>query len=158
MSNIDKIMNITSDTNLLNLDSLDTVSKISRDYRQDESINYQLDKLNLKSQYFSTWKQFSKTDYFFRNTFIPDFLIKQIPIIKYKNHYTGATDYIDGISENDMSYPIMKGVDCYRRPFICIKSLSILQIIVSSICVWQIPKASSASKPLTISQFHSFIK
>jgi hypothetical protein len=34
----------------------------------------------------------------------------------------GATRYIDFIKENDVQYSIMKGVDCFRRSFIVIKT------------------------------------
>lgn len=33
----------------------------------------------------------------------------------------GLTDYIDYITVDDMTDPVMKGVDCFRRPFLAIK-------------------------------------
>ena len=38
----------------------------------------------------------------------------------------GATRYIDFIKESDVQYSIMKGVDCFRRSFIVIKTEIIL--------------------------------
>tara|TARA_B100000524_G_scaffold348076_1_gene251527 strand:- start:435 stop:1070 length:636 start_codon:yes stop_codon:yes gene_type:complete len=43
------------------------------------------------------------------------------PILPFKDHFIGI-DYIDGITVNDVSYPIMLGVDKYNRPFITIRT------------------------------------
>jgi hypothetical protein len=51
--------------------------------------------------------------------------IKQMlhfPELKWKNRFMGSTSYIDGINNEDMSVPIMFGIDnVYRRPFISFK-------------------------------------
>ena len=33
----------------------------------------------------------------------------------------GSTQYLDGIRDSDLSYPVMIGIDKFRRPFISIK-------------------------------------
>ena len=60
-------------------------------------------------------------DKFFENSFIPVNLLHKIPVLKFQDKFLGCTEYIDNIRYNDMQYPIMKGVDIYERPFICIK-------------------------------------
>jgi hypothetical protein len=45
---------------------------------------------------------------------------KNIPIIDIGKK-CGHTDYIDFIVESDMKYPVMKGVDICRRPFLALK-------------------------------------
>jgi hypothetical protein len=46
--------------------------------------------------------------------------LKNIPELDIGNR-VGYTDYIDFIKAEDMKFPIMKGVDCFRRPFLAIK-------------------------------------
>lgn len=53
------------------------------------------------------------------------------PILKYKSYFGG--DYIDCIKPNDMSSPIMFGIDFYRRPFISIRTYKHDQISVTTI-------------------------
>lgn len=45
---------------------------------------------------------------------------KNLPILDI-NQYVGRTGYIDFIKADDMEYPLMRGVDCLRRPFLAIK-------------------------------------
>jgi hypothetical protein len=44
------------------------------------------------------------------------------PILEYKEEFLGLTDYIDGILPQDMTHPIMMGVDKYKRAFIAIRT------------------------------------
>ena len=44
-----------------------------------------------------------------------------IPILEYQATFMGATDYLDGITCNDLSHPIMIGRDFYNRGFITIR-------------------------------------
>jgi hypothetical protein len=44
-----------------------------------------------------------------------------IPILEYQDDFMGATDYLDGISCNDLTHPIMIGRDCYNRGFLAIR-------------------------------------
>jgi hypothetical protein len=37
----------------------------------------------------------------------------------------GSTDYIDFIKTAEVKYPIVKGIDCYKRPFIVMKVISV---------------------------------
>jgi len=46
--------------------------------------------------------------------------IQDIPILDLGD-YVGHTGYIDFIKSKDMSSPIMRGIDCLRRPFLSIK-------------------------------------
>ena len=47
-------------------------------------------------------------------------IFHNIPILNV-DHSRGRTDYIDYIKHNDMTHPIMKGIDIYNRPFIAIR-------------------------------------
>lgn len=55
----------------------------------------------------------------FMNGFGVDY-IKNLPVLDIGKK-KGITDYIDFIGASDMKFPIMKGIDTYRRPFIAIK-------------------------------------
>lgn len=44
--------------------------------------------------------------------------IYEIPIIKFKEHFIGWTQYMDGVELCDVNAPIMIGVDNLNRPFI----------------------------------------
>ena len=57
----------------------------------------------------------------FTGTFIPLSLISNFELLKFKRSFLNGTDYIDNIYQNEMSKPIMIGVDFYNRPFLCIK-------------------------------------
>ena len=45
----------------------------------------------------------------------------QLPILDFKPSFLGFTDYLDNILENDLKFPIMRGIDCYQRNFIVVK-------------------------------------
>lgn len=47
-------------------------------------------------------------------------IMDNLPILDLKNR-RGRTDYIDFITFDEMPYNIMKGIDCYNRPFIAFK-------------------------------------
>ena len=47
-------------------------------------------------------------------------IMDNLPILDLKNR-RGCTDYIDYIRSDEMPYNIMKGIDCYNRPFIAFK-------------------------------------
>ena len=44
------------------------------------------------------------------------------PILKWKNEFLGDTGYIDGIRPEDVSHPVMLGVDTYGRAFATIRT------------------------------------
>ena len=44
-----------------------------------------------------------------------------IPILPCSKKFIGATDYIDGISTEDVTHSIMRGIDFYRRPYLCVR-------------------------------------
>ena len=44
------------------------------------------------------------------------------PILKYQRSYDGQSGYIDNIPMDDISYPIMIGIDNANRPFITIRT------------------------------------
>ena len=63
------------------------------------------------------------TDIFFDQEFfskvLPDRVsIEDIPILAFKTPFVGFTDYLDGIYPKDMEYCVMRGVDCFNRPFL----------------------------------------
>jgi hypothetical protein len=47
------------------------------------------------------------------------------PILEFKNKFIGYTDYIDSIRPDDLSEPIMIGVDCFKRAFVSIRTVII---------------------------------
>lgn len=55
------------------------------------------------------------------NAFGIDYLNK-LPVLDIENKM-GGTGYIDFIMVDDMTHPIMKGYDCYGRPFLSMKVL-----------------------------------
>lgn len=46
--------------------------------------------------------------------------LEELPVLDLKNR-RGATDYIDFVKNDEMTSPIMKGIDCFKRPFLAIK-------------------------------------
>ena len=63
---------------------------------------------------------FSKFKYNFQHFKHLSFLY-QLPIIDFKPSFLGFTDYLDNIQEDDINFPIMRGIDCYQRHYIVIK-------------------------------------
>lgn len=47
------------------------------------------------------------------------------PILSFNENFLGWTDYLDRIKPSDVSYPIMIGVDCFRRAFVTIRTSDI---------------------------------
>jgi len=47
-------------------------------------------------------------------------VIRELPVLDLGNR-GGSTDYIDFIRAEEMEFPVMRGVDKFRRPFIAIK-------------------------------------
>jgi len=45
----------------------------------------------------------------------------QLPLLDFKTSFLGFTDYLDNIQQNDLKFPIMRGIDYYQRHFIVIK-------------------------------------
>ena len=70
---------------------------------------------------FQKWKKLISIGKYFNKTILPKKLIELLPVLPWKRNYVGCTDYIDGIRAKDLTYPIMIGVDHFRRPFITIK-------------------------------------
>jgi len=46
-----------------------------------------------------------------------------LPILDLGNR-RGSTDYIDFVTNEDMNAPLMKGIDCFTRPFIAIRYIN----------------------------------
>ena len=44
----------------------------------------------------------------------------QLPVLDLKGR-TGKTDYLDFVKAEDMSAPLMKGTDAFRRPFVALR-------------------------------------
>jgi hypothetical protein len=49
-----------------------------------------------------------------------DFL--RYPVLHWQPSFQGSTDYIDNINPEDVSHPIMIGIDSYQRPFITLRT------------------------------------
>lgn len=47
--------------------------------------------------------------------------IYNIPFIKFSDSFLGYSDCIDNIKEKDVKYPVMIGLDYYKRPFFTFK-------------------------------------
>ncbi len=54
------------------------------------------------------------------NNLINSIELKDIPVLCINNR-TGRTDYIDFITSEDMTHNVMRGRDCYNRPFLAVK-------------------------------------
>ena len=80
----------------------------------------------LKKKYWNHLRYYQ----YFLDTIFPIELIKTIPIIKYKKHFVGPTQYMDRIKKKDLTSPIMIGIDHYRRPFVSIRYSSNIDKLV----------------------------
>ena len=58
--------------------------------------------------------------------------LENIPTLDVKNR-VGFTGYIDYIRCNEVTFPIMKGIDCLNRPFVVIKTYINDQIFMDTI-------------------------
>ena len=58
-----------------------------------------------------------------------------LPILKWKSYFEGSTGYIDQINPKNVTYPIMVGVDDYKRPYITIKTQSTFKKNIYSVVV-----------------------
>ena len=51
-------------------------------------------------------------------TFLKPLLkLGSIPLLPFKEDFLGSTDYIDRITQKDLTHAVMWGVDCYLRPY-----------------------------------------
>ena len=66
---------------------------------------------------------------YFKDTFLPMSIIRQLPFFPYKTSFIGGIDYIDSIYHTDIDVPIAISVDSHRRPFICLKGYSYIDDI-----------------------------
>ena len=90
-------------------------------YELKETLKYILEnRYNLKNRFvrFIEYKTLRKA---FKNTTFDDEIIYQFPIYNYKGNFLGGDDFINYIYPEDIKYPIMIGVDSWKRPFIIIK-------------------------------------
>ena len=106
----------------LNISDLYNIKLLNKELNNDIYLKKELDvKKTLLSNYLQIWKKLIGIGKYFNKTFFPKKLIKLLPVLPCKRTYVGCTDYIDGIRAKDLTYPIMIGVDHFRRPFITIK-------------------------------------
>jgi len=55
------------------------------------------------------------------DTFVAPFVRHyDVPVLAFQDRFMGATDYLDGIRQSDLTHPIMIGIDVYRRLFLCV--------------------------------------
>lgn len=47
--------------------------------------------------------------------------IASIPWIKHQDNFVGFTEYIDSIRPQHVQFPVMRGVDQFRRPYLVLK-------------------------------------
>ena len=71
--------------------------------------NLIMEKTTLLKKHFNLLKK-NKILKFFENTFLPYHLIKTLPVLKFQQRFIGG-DYIDGLVSDDLTEPIMIGVD-----------------------------------------------
>ena len=62
-------------------------------------------------------------------------ILALLPILKWKSYFEGSTGYIDQINPKNVSYPIMIGIDDYKRPYITIKTQSTFKKNIYSVVV-----------------------
>ena len=113
--NLEKYLHLKDLHNLKNTDK----ELYNNDYVSKE-IRYQKCILN---NYLKYWYIHSKILKYFKNSFFPEHLIRLLPVLQWKKKYIGCTDYIDCITETNLEYPIMIGIDHFKRPFLTIKYL-----------------------------------
>lgn len=56
-----------------------------------------------------------------QNLFNDEKTFKTLPVLEFKREFVGPTDYIDRIRVQDVSDPLMTGVDCYKRSLITLR-------------------------------------
>lgn len=49
------------------------------------------------------------------------------PILPWKSHFLGSTDYIDKIKASDVYEPVMLGIDVFDRPFVTLRTRQIIR-------------------------------
>lgn len=75
---------------------------------------------------------YRKFKYIFKHFKYISFL-NSLPILDFKPSFLGFTDYLDNIKENDLKYPLMRGIDCYQRHFLVLKYQILDSIRVNNI-------------------------
>jgi len=106
----------------LNISDLYNVKLLNKELNNDIYLQKELRvKIILASNHFQKWKKLISIGKYFNKTFLPKKVIEILPVLPWKRNYVGTSDYIDGIRAKDLTYPIMIGVDHFRRPFITIK-------------------------------------
>tara|TARA_Y100000816_G_scaffold292213_1_gene286423 strand:+ start:4417 stop:5004 length:588 start_codon:yes stop_codon:yes gene_type:complete len=75
--------------------------------------------LLIKNKYFNYLKKYKILKYLQEGPFKR--FANKYPILNWESNFLGYTGYIDNISLHNLSYPIMIGIDSYKRPFISIK-------------------------------------
>lgn len=76
---------------------------------------------NLVEKYFKKYKNYIQLDKYFSDSFIPKAIYQTLPQLSFQAHHMGGTHYLDRFISQDLNSPIMRGIDCYRRPFITLK-------------------------------------
>lgn len=115
--------------------------RVGKDYQHNIILPGQL---KLLKKYFNALKRYRVIKYF-QNTFLDYTFIKKLDILPCKDYFIGGTCYIDGIFyTEDMTNPIMIGLDKHRRPYLVIKgtcnenpfTLTIFQRYTDSKSTW----------------------
>lgn len=118
--NIYKIMNLNSDLIKLILNYLPDVvyqkNLLLSNNKLYKLKPYILNNIALKKKFVE--KNFSKD---IANLFSNS--LHNFPILTWKDRYCGSTGYLDQMRDNDIEYPIMIGIDNYKRSFIVISYL-----------------------------------
>ena len=90
-------------------------------YELKETLKYILkNRYNLKKR-FNRFIEYQNLKKNFKNTIFDEDFIYEFPIYNYHGNFLGGTDFINYIYPEDIYFPIMIGIDSWKRPFIIIK-------------------------------------
>jgi hypothetical protein len=116
--NYDLYNEICKNLNIGNLKNL-KIAYNDKEIHDSSDINLVNNK-KVINKYFNELKLNTYIYTYFRKSFFPINIIKKLPILLYKSNFRQG-DYIDNIKYNDMNFPIMIGIDDWKRLYLCIR-------------------------------------
>lgn len=112
------VLNSNIFINILNYFQMSEIKLLNCSFKNNQALIKTNTLLNNKSKIFNQFKRLLITRYFISTQFSS---LTQFPILPFETRFMGDTDYLDRIQSNDLSYPIMIGIDKYNRYFISVK-------------------------------------
>ena len=131
----------------------------NKEYQKNGKLDY-YDKLYIKKDhYIEELKEYAsiilKNNYIFYYGFDGDIdKFNNTPILNLKKKM-GGTRYIDFILNKKLKYPIMRGYDCYDRPFLVLRYWDGDDFNIATMCVFQ--RYSDDCKVVCGSRYHNHL-